>query len=205
MFTGIIQTMGKVVSLEPRPYGRRFVVDQQGWSPWGGAEIRHGDSICVTGVCLTITSCDEHTLSFDVITETLSKTSLGELSTGDPVNLEPSVTPSQPMGGHFVQGHVEGVGRVTHVQTGEDWRIAIEAPEPLRPAIIPKGSIAIDGVSMTVAAVNQTTFEVAVIPTTLELTTLGQAAPGRAINIETDIISRTIVHTLHQMKQSGAL
>jgi riboflavin synthase alpha subunit len=205
MFTGIVQTMGRVAELQPRDYGRRLVIERRGWSPWGGAVIREGDSISVSGVCLTVAEVTEQTLAFDVIFETLQKTSLGDLAPGDPVNLEPSVTPNQPMGGHFVQGHIEGVGVIRSVQEGEDWRIRVDTPAELLEAIVPKGSVAIDGVSMTVAQVFEDGFELAVIPTTIRLTTLGRYKAGQRVNLETDIVSRTVVYTLKQMIDAGTL
>ncbi len=199
MFTGIVQGKGRVAEIREQPLGVRFVVDRQNWNP-PGIELSHGDSVCVSGVCLTLVNVSPTTLEFDVIAETLAKTKLGELSPGSEVNLESSLTPQQQMGGHFVQGHVEGMGMVRRViASNEEWRLTIEAPEALRPCIVPKGSVAVDGVSMTVAAVSPTTFDIALIPTTLKLTTLGDAKVGERINIETDIVSRTIVFHLQRM------
>jgi riboflavin synthase len=139
-------------------------------------------------------------LSFDVIAETLAKTNLGELKQGDAVNLEPPVTPNQPLGGHFMQGHVDGVGQVTDVQAGkDDYRVTITPPADLMAYIIPKGSIAIDGISLTIAEVHDDRFEVALIPTTLDLTTLGDTVVGRRVNLEADIISKTVVHQLERL------
>lgn len=202
MFSGIVELMGRVARIDAVPAGRRLVVDTQDWEPASGP-VRAGDSICVSGVCLTTVEPEAGRVGFDVIAETLARTTLGDLAPGDRVNLEPSLTPATPMGGHFVQGHVEGVGIVSGVQTGGDYRIRIEPPADLMPYIIPKGSITLDGVSMTVAAVEQAVFEVALIPTTLEATTLGIAAAGSRVNLETDIISRTVVHTLRQMVTEG--
>lgn len=200
MFTGIVQAMGKLKALHKRDFGARLIIDRCGWRPDGGLVIRHGDSICISGVCLTVAAFDDDTLEFDVITETLRYTNLGGLEVGGAVNLEPSLTASTPMGGHFVQGHIDGVGEVTHVQEGEDWRIRIRPDAKLKPYIIPKGSVAIDGVSMTIASVLESgEFEVAVIPTTLRMTTLGLAKPGVRFNLESDIVTRTIVHTMREM------
>ena len=203
MFTGIVQAKVQVSAIQPNPFGIRLVVDCTRWSPPENYRPGHGDSICISGVCLTVTDVTEKTLAFDIIAETLAKTTLGDLLAGSFVNIEPSVTPTQPMGGHFLQGHVEGVGTVTEVYSGEDeWRITIKPPAELMDYIIPKGSIAVDGVSMTLAAVTTDTFQLALIPTTLELTTLGEAKPGNRINIETDIISRTIVNYLQNMRST---
>jgi len=168
MFTGIVQSTGRVAHLERHAFGVRLSIDPGSWTPAEGRVPRHGDSICVSGVCLTVAAIDGGVMSFDVIAETLEKTTLGSHSVGDPVNLEPAVTPNQPLGGHFMQGHIDGVGTVTAVAAGEDeWRITIKPPATLMRYMIPKGSVALDGVSMTLAAVHAETFEVAVIPTTL--------------------------------------
>ncbi len=206
MFTGIVQAKGCVARIERNAFGIRLVVDGCGWpAEAGGYRPVHGDSICVSGVCLTVTDIAGGVLGFDVIAETLAKTTLGGLCEGDPVNLEPAVTANQPLGGHFMQGHVDGVGEVTHIHTGEDeHRVTVKPPDELVPYIIPKGSVAIDGVSLTLAEVKEDTFEVALIPTTLELTTLGQAKIGRRVNLEADIISKTVVHQLNRLRgQSG--
>jgi len=203
MFTGIVQAKGKVARLDPTDAGVRLVIDLQGWRPHG-ITINEGDSICISGVCLTVVAHDERTVAFDVIGETLAKTTLGGLAVGSAVNLEPSLTASTPMGGHFVQGHIDGVGVVRDVTVdGDDYRIAIEPPTELMEYIAPKGSIATDGVSMTVAAVTRERFEIALIPTTLNLTTLGDATPGTKVNLETDIVSKTIVHWLRLRGTGG--
>jgi riboflavin synthase len=164
-----------------------------------------GDSVCISGVCLTVVEASSERMSFDVIGETLNCTTLGSLSPGDPVNVEPSLTASTPISGHFVQGHVEGAATVTAVeQGGDDVRITLQPPADLLACIVPKGSVTVDGVSMTVAAVGQDDFQIALIPTTLQITTLGKAQRGARVNIETDVISRTVVHTLQQMQSVGA-
>lgn len=199
MFTGIVQTMCPVEAIEDQPAGKRLVVDRRTWQP-AGMTLCPGVSVCISGVCLTIVEvCDER-MSFDVIAETLNCTTLGSLSAGDPVNVEPSLTASAWISGHFVQGHVEATADVTAVeQGGDDVRMTLRPPVDVMPYIVPKGSITLDGVSMTVAAVSQNDFQIALIPTTLQITTLGKARPGTAVNIETDVISRTVVHVLQQM------
>ncbi|MBI1335532.1 MAG: riboflavin synthase [Phycisphaera sp.] len=200
MFTGIVQTRATVHSIVPQDLGVRLVIDTGNWQPDHAQPIALGDSICVSGVCLTVADIQPRKLGFDVIAQTLRMTTLGSLSPGSVVNLEPSVTAATPMGGHFVQGHVEGVGTFTNIQASQDeWRITVEPPFELMPCIIPKGSVAVDGVSMTVADVSPTTFDLALIPTTLRLTSLGLAKEGGKVNIETDIVSRTIVHQLTVM------
>lgn len=207
MFTGIVQAMGQLVSADATPAGRRLVIDIGDWRAQPTPVA--GDSVCVSGVCLTLLPPEpresEHMMAFDVITETLNLTTLGDLAPGARVNLEPSLTGSTPLGGHFVQGHVEGVGRVVRVQDSpSDWRIEIEPPSDLLDCIAPKGSATVDGVSMTVAAVSATTFEVAVIPTTLSMTTLGQVKAGTRINVETDIIARSVVHYQRRVETAKA-
>lgn len=205
MFTGIVQTTAPIVSFQRNTFGARLTVDRAHWTPAGGYQIGHGDSICVSGVCLTVVEFNDQTLTFDVIAETLDKTNLGQLKQGDLVNLEPAVLPSQPMGGHFMQGHVDGLGTVTHVKdTPEEWRTTIEPADDLMDFIVPKGSIAIDGISLTIAATTETTFDVALIPTTLELTTLAQRKVGESVNLEADILAKTVVHHLKRAQGISA-
>ena len=156
-------------------------------------------SICVSGVCLTVVTSDSHTMAFDVIAETLAKTSLGTLSAGDAVNIEHALLPTTPMGGHFLQGHVDAVGRVARViYNNEECRLTVTPPAELMDYIVPKGSVGIDGVSLTVASVTHDDFDVALIPTTLEITTLSALHEGDPVNLETDIVSKTIVHWLQR-------
>jgi riboflavin synthase len=200
MFTGIVQAMGAITAVERRPFGVRLVVDRSDWTPPGGYRPAHGDSICVSGVCLTVVEAGDATLAFDVIVETLAKTTLGDLKPGDRVNLEPPVTPNQPLGGHFMQGHVDGVGCIDAVATeGGEWRVTVRPPAELMTCIVPKGSVAIDGVSLTIASVGRETFDVALIPTTLQLTTLGRAAVGASVNIEADMLAKTVVQVVRRM------
>ncbi len=196
MFTGIVQAMGTVQSVQRRASGARIAVS----APELERPIADGASICVNGTCLTVVTSDAVRIEFDVVHETLARTTLGDLVPGDRVNLEPSLRPTDRMDGHFVQGHVEGTGRVKQIgssTTGQLW--TFEAPAELMPYIIPKGSIAIDGISLTVAAVGESTFSVALIPTTLQRTTLGQIRAGDRVNLETDILVRTTVETLRRM------
>ncbi|MEL6795462.1 MAG: riboflavin synthase, partial [Planctomycetota bacterium] len=154
MFTGLVQSKGRIAAISPVATGSRLVVE----APWDQRPDL-GDSICVSGCCLTLAEPAEHgdgivRMAFDVVHESLAKTTLGGLEVGSSVNLETSCTPTTLLGGHIVQGHVEGVGRFERVQTGDDWRITIKAPSELMPCITPKGSITIDGVSLTVAEVD---------------------------------------------------
>lgn len=196
MFTGIVQAQGRILSLEPSSAGVRLVVDRSPWKP--RHEPSPGDSICVSGVCLTLVKGDAYAMHFDVIAETLARTSLGRRKPGDAVNLEPSLTLDTPIGGHFLQGHVDATGAVARVQTGADYRLTIRPPRDLMDYIVPKGSIAIDGVSLTVAGVHNDVFEVALIPTTLAITTLGATMSGDEVNLEVDILSKTVVNYLRQ-------
>ncbi len=195
MFTGLIQAKGTVSQIVPTPTGARLLVSAH---PWDHRPAL-GDSIAVSGCCLTLAADPATTRglwAFDVIPETLSKTKLGDLKPAGLVNLEHAVTASTLMGGHFVQGHVDGVGEVTHVKTDGEWRITIRPPHHLMPFMAPKGSVCVDGVSLTLAAVHTDTFEIALIPVTLDKTTLGSLTPGNRVNLEADMIAKTIVHYL---------
>lgn len=145
-------------------------------------------------------------MDFDVIEESIAKTKLGDLIEGSRVNLETSCTPTTLLGGHVVQGHVEGVGEVVRVESGESYEVTIKPPGGLMPCITPKGSITLDGISLTIAGVDVSgeTFHVALIPTTLNDTTIGDAKVGEGMNIETDIMARTVVHYLHYFSSGGS-
>ncbi len=194
MFTGIIQHIGTVTALEERPWGRRLLVDAKGWAH----APRPGDSIAINGCCLTIAvDSGQGRLPFDVITETLNRTTLGDLAAGDGVNLEHALRADAMMDGHLVQGHIDGIGRIRAIQSDEaDHRLRIAAPAELMEYITPKGSISINGVSLTVAGVHpaEATFEVALIPTTLDLTNLDALCVDDRVNLESDIVARTVVH-----------
>jgi riboflavin synthase len=197
MFTGLVQAIGAVREAHPRQDGKgmRLVVDTGAWTHRPAA----GESICVSGCCLTVAGSAQGPLvAFDVVPETLRRTTLGGLREGSRVNLERSLRPEDLMGGHCVQGHVEGLGQVVSVTTGSECRLIVRPPPDLMPCIVPKGSIAIDGVSLTVAGADPAgcQFQVALIPTTLGLTTLGGLREGHAVNLETDILARTVVNTL---------
>lgn len=206
MFTGLVQALGTVVSRTPDPVGARLVIDPRDWPH----RPQPGASIAVNGCCLTHAPGSENrdtpaSLAFDVVHQTLDRTTLGALKPGDPVNLESCLTPSTPIGGHFVQGHIDGVGAVENISTAAgEHRIIIRTDERLIRYIIPTGSVAVDGVSLTIAAVDPAsrTFAVALIPTTLRATTLGRLQHGGRVNIETDILSRTVVHYLENFRTS---
>lgn len=204
VFTGLVQAVGRVTGVQRRGRGPaapvRLKVDAGSW----GYQPELGDSVAVSGVCLTVAGPEGRAgargpFEFDVVPETLAKTTLGTLKAGDPVNLEHAVTASTLMGGHFVQGHVDGVGRVVSVREGPDWRVRVRVPRELRPLMIPKGSVCMDGVSLTIAAVHADGFEVALIPTTLELTTLARLRPGDDVNIEADMLVKSVAAVLQGM------
>lgn len=194
MFTGIVQALGTVQSVTPSEQGVELVIDAGPW-PW---RARPGDSVSVNGCCLTATA--DGALRFDVVSQTLRMTTLGALRAGDPVNLEHAATPETLLGGHIVQGHVDGVAEIDGVQTEEaDWRLRVRPPRSLMPYIIEKGSVTLDGVSLTVAAADDEAFEVALIPTTREVTTLGRAAARSRCNIEVDYLAKIVVATVRRM------
>ena len=200
MFTGLVQTTAAILACDASPAGCRLTVERGALR----GDIALGDSICVCGVCLTAIEIHEDRLSFDVIHETLLKTSLGSRAVGDQVNLEPAVTPNQPLGGHFMQGHVDGLAVVDAIHADDGaYRIALKPQasyESLMDFIIPRGSVAIDGVSLTLARVHGDAFEVALIPETLDRTTLGKLSVGDVVNIEADILAKTVVHQLQRMR-----
>lgn len=195
MFTGLVQAMGRVESVEDLPERRRLVIDAEGWSHRPAA----GDSVAISGCCLTaVTDSAGGRLVFDAIPETLRLTTIGDLAPGDAVNLEHSVTASTLMGGHVVQGHVDGLGEVVSVETRGEWRVRVAVPEPLMKYAVPKGSICVAGVSLTIAALDVADrwIEITLIPETLERTTLSALAIGERVNLEMDVMSKTIVHHL---------
>lgn len=197
MFTGIIQSIGTVVGMERHGDDRRAGVE-----PGAGLEIRAlcpGDSISVNGVCLTVTDCNESEFHLDISTETLNTTTLGGLSKGSRVNLETALKLGAGLGGHMVSGHVDGVGRVIAVeQDSRSVRYAIEAPPDLLRYICKKGSVSVDGVSLTVNEVDMHTFEINIIPHTLQQTIFAGYAKGSPVNIEVDMIARYLEKLLEQ-------
>lgn len=202
MFTGIIERMGIITDIREVSGGRLLRIDV---GPIA-SDCKPGASVCVSGVCLTVTRIDSQQLEFDVIAETLRKSTLGQKKTGHKVNLERSLRASDRLDGHFVQGHVDGLGIVQRVEQSPQEHIVWITPDAsLKPYIVPKGSVTIDGVSLTIAEVTPQAFSVALIPTTLDLTTFGALKVGDSVNLESDIIARTVVHRLAQLGQGGSL
>ena len=198
MFTGLIQEMGTVRSLSRGTVGKLVVVSEK--TP---REVAIGDSVAINGACLTVTSISGSEVSFDAVPETLSRTSLGDLRPGDKVNLETSLKAGQSIGGHFVQGHVDGVGTIESSRSlGDSQVIRISAPGEVLKYVVEKGSIAIDGISLTVASCDNSGFTIAVIPHTLEATTLHSKRPGEKVNLEADILGK-YVEKLLGGKSSG--
>ena len=189
MFTGLIREVGRVVSFEGGEDGARLTVEAPATAT--GAQL--GDSISVDGVCLTVVSAAGSTLAFDAVRETLDRSALGTLDAGSRVNLEPALRAGEPLGGHYVQGHVDGVGSVRSVETeGDGQRVWFDAPAGLLRYVVEKGSITVQGTSLTVAGVDTAGFAVALIPHTLEHTTLGELEPRRTVNLEVDVLAKYV-------------
>jgi riboflavin synthase len=201
MFTGIVEELGTVVSLEDQGDAVRLTVE----GPLVTTDVKLGDSVSVNGCCLTVAVRDGERLTFDMMRETLDKTSLGALSEGDRVNLERAVTPTGRLGGHIVQGHVDGTGALLRRTPSEHWEVVeVELPGELARYLVPKGSVTVDGVSLTVVEVStgSTTgagsFTVSLIPETLSRTTLGLKQPGEPVNLEVDVIAKYVEKMLQE-------
>ncbi|HEX4760696.1 MAG TPA: riboflavin synthase [Thermoleophilaceae bacterium] len=188
MFTGLVQDRGSVRAVEREPAGSRIEVETS-----LAGELSEGDSIAVNGVCLTATDVVDGAFRADVMAETLRRSSLGPLEPGDPVNLELPLRAADRLGGHFVQGHVDGTGTVEEVTVeGFAQVVRIAAEADLLRYVVAKGSIAVDGISLTVAEIDDEGFTVSLIPETIERTTLGGAAPGRVVNLEVDVLAKYV-------------
>ena len=196
MFTGIVEELGEVVDLSPEGDSARLTVR----GPKVTADATPGDSIAINGVCLTVTGRAEDRFTADVIGETLKHSAIGSLAPGDAVNLERAVRADGRLGGHIVQGHVDGTGTIVSRQPGEDWEVVrISIPADQARYVVYKGSIAVDGVSLTVSGLSDDGdpwFEVSLIPETLRRTTLGVRRPGAAVNIEVDLVAKYIERLL---------
>ncbi len=189
MFTGIVEELGEVVAIQDLGRSARLTVR----GPLVTSDAGHGDSIAVNGVCLTVVSTDSGAFTTDVMAETLHRSCLGALAAGSPVNLERAVRASGRLGGHVVLGHVDGTGALLRARPDEHWTaIRISLPGGLGRYVVEKGSITVDGVSLTVSAVGPDWFEVSLIPTTLGLTTLGAKTVGDPVNLEVDILAKHV-------------
>jgi riboflavin synthase len=189
MFTGIVEELGEVVALDDHGEAARLTVR----GPLVVTDAKHGDSIAVNGVCLTVVDVTDGAFTADVMKETLDRSSLGALAVGDAANLERAALLTTRLGGHMVQGHVDGVGRIVNRKLGQDWEIVtISLPSELSRYVVEKGSITVDGVSLTVTEVGDTEFSVSLIPTTLGLTTLGRKGVGAPVNLEVDVIAKYV-------------
>lgn len=201
MFTGIVEETGRIERLEERPEGGRRL--------WIAArqvlgDTRVGSSVSVSGCCLTAVAVEPGRFAVEAVPETLNRTILGECHEGDAVNLERPLTLEQRLGGHLVQGHVDGVGAVRWVKPeGDGTRTAFEIPLPLRRFVAEKGSLAVDGVSLTVAAAAGALCEIAYIPHTLAVTVAGQYRPGRRVNLEVDLLARYLARLLEETGLPG--
>jgi riboflavin synthase len=189
VFTGIVEELGEVVAWADLPDAARITVR----GPLVTSDAGAGDSIAVNGVCLTVVDVAAGSFTADVMKETLARSSLGRLTVGSPVNLERAVRVQDRLGGHLVQGHVDGTGEIVSVEPGAHWTVVtVSMPPELGRYVVEKGSITVDGISLTVSAVDHTEFQVSLIPTTLERTTLGRKAVGDAVNLEVDITAKYV-------------
>ncbi len=201
MFTGIIEELGSVRSIEERGDNARIVISAQIVTEG----TNHGDSISVNGVCLTALDIETDSFAADVSKETLQRSTLGSLKPGAAVNLERAVTPATRLGGHIVQGHVDVRGQFVSVENhGESWTVRIAYPKEIGRYLVFKGSVAVEGISLTIAALTDEHFEIAIIPKTWEVTNLSHLKPGDAVNIEVDIIGKYIEKLVNpQITQIG--
>ncbi len=205
MFTGIIEEQGVITAIDPSGDGVRLAVR----APLAVSDAQRGDSISISGVCLTVTDQTSEGFTADVMKQTLDMSTLGTLSVGSPVNVERALATHTRLGGHIVQGHVDGTGEVLEVRPGEQWRVLrVSLPADLAPLVVDKGSITVQGVSLTVSDVSDADasshwFEISLIPETLEVTTLGALAPGDRVNLETDILARHVQRLLRFASPDG--
>ena len=199
VFTGLVEDQGTVVAIDTTADGARLRVRTR-----LAADVGEGDSVAVCGVCLTATAIEDGSFAADAMHETLRRSSLGALGVGSPVNLELALRADARLGGHIMQGHVDGTGSVAAVREDGFARVITVAagPELLR-YVVEKGSIAVDGVSLTVSRVDGEGFDVSLIPETLERTTLGEAAPGRTVNLEVDIVAKYVEKLVSHTTEAG--
>lgn len=202
MFTGIVRELGRVVSLETSADGARLVIEAPATA---GEGLQVGDSVALNGCCLTVTALDGSHLTFTAVPETLERTSLGALAAGAPLNVEPALRVGDSLGGHIVQGHVDGLGRVVAFEDeGEGKRLTIAAGEDVLRYCVYKGSIAVDGVSLTIARLVDGSLEIALIPHTLEVTTLGGLSAGDRVNLEVDVLAKHVERLISPYRDAGS-
>ena len=200
MFTGIVEELGTVTAIEHATDSARLTIH----GPTVTGDATHGASISVNGVCLTVVTHGEGEFTVDVMQETLDRSSLATLGAGDRVNLERAMSASDRFGGHIVQGHVDGTGTITGRSPGERWEVVrFSLPHELSGYVVEKGSITVDGVSLTVVDVTDDSFSVSLIPTTLELTTLGRKAVGDPVNLEVDVLAKYVERLLATRLAAG--
>ncbi|HLM35447.1 MAG TPA: riboflavin synthase [Gaiellaceae bacterium] len=193
MFTGLVREVGEVVSVEGDGRGVRLAVR----APLTAADAAVGDSVAISGVCLTVVEAPDGVVTFDAVPETLARTTLARLNSGARVNVEPALRAGEPLGGHYVQGHVDGVGTVRSAEPeGDGTRVWFDAPSDILRYAVEKGSIAVEGTSLTVAALDDAGFAVALVPHTLRATTLGALATGDAVNLEVDVLAKYVERLL---------
>ena len=199
MFTGIIEELGSVRSIEERGENARLVISARVVTEG----TNHGDSISVNGVCLTALDIEPDSFAADVSRETLQRSTLGSLKRGAPVNLERAVTPATRLGGHIVQGHVDARGQFLGVENhGESWTLRIGYPKEIARYLVFKGSVAVEGISLTIAGLTDDHFEIAIIPKTWEVTNLSHLKPGDAVNIEVDVIGKYVEKLLSSVAEN---
>lgn len=193
MFTGIVREVGTIAAVAGGDEGIRLEID----APLTAPLVEVGGSVAINGVCLTAESVEPPRLTFHAVPETLSRSTLGELGRGAAVNLEPALRAGDPMGGHIVQGHVDGIGKVQSIEfEGEGLRVIVEAPADTLRYCVEKGSVTVEGVSLTVAEVHNDSFGLALIPHTIAMTTLARLVPGQRVNLEVDVLAKYVERLL---------
>jgi riboflavin synthase len=202
LFTGLVVEMGEIVSVAKSGAGARLFLSAEGVSK----DAQLGDSISINGTCLTVVEIKGKTLAFDMSGETLRSTNLGNLRAKDRVNLEPSLRLDSRLGGHFVTGHIDGTGKIkSKSSAGDMLKIVVEAKEEITRYLVEKGSVAVDGISLTVVDVLPKGFSIVIIPHTAQLTTIGFKGPGDTVNIEVDILGKYVSKFLHKGKDPGLM
>lgn len=201
MFTGLVETRGEIIAMEPVGGDVRIIVSAIDYTK---RDINLGDSVAIDGCCLTVVERDENQIAFDVSKESMSLTLIGDWQLGTEVNIEMALLPTTRLGGHLVSGHVDGLATVTDVkEDARSWRMSFELPEELTKYVAKKGSITINGVSLTVNEVSGNSFDINVIPHTFQVTTLGNLVPGKKVHIEVDLIARYLERLLEGKASSG--